>query len=194
VTDPYQPVERRLRLTRGWLEVMAEFRQAVAIVTKNRLVTRDLDLLGKLAPSPGRRRDAQLSRQRLHGVVLIAGLVQNQKTIGIGSVLVVSSTVPSVSRALIAAGTPRFSDFSRPVAARVFQAIDTQFNVLPIPPVLARGVLGRVNSAFLNISQHFTAHLFRPWIPSLARDIDSSRDQKAVKTNFAACHRPSPSP
>ncbi len=49
VTDPYQPVERRLRLTRRCLEVLAEFRQAVAIVTKNRLVTRDLDLLGELA-------------------------------------------------------------------------------------------------------------------------------------------------
>ena len=49
VTDPYQPVERRLRLTRRCLEVLAEFRQAVAIVTKNRLVTRDIDLLGSLA-------------------------------------------------------------------------------------------------------------------------------------------------
>ena len=49
VTDPYQPVERRLRLTRRCLEVMAEFRQAVAIVTKNRLVTRDIDLLAGLA-------------------------------------------------------------------------------------------------------------------------------------------------
>ena len=49
VTDPYQPAERRLRLTRGCLEVLAEFRQAVSIVTKNRLVTRDLDLLGELA-------------------------------------------------------------------------------------------------------------------------------------------------
>ncbi len=49
VTDCYQPVERRLRLTRGCLEVLAEFRNPVAIVTKNNLVTRDLDLLGELA-------------------------------------------------------------------------------------------------------------------------------------------------
>jgi DNA repair photolyase len=49
VTDPYQPVERRLRLTRRCLEVLAEFRQAVSIVTKNRLVTRDADILGELA-------------------------------------------------------------------------------------------------------------------------------------------------
>ena len=49
VTDPYQPVERRLRVTRGCLEVLAEFRNPVAIVTKNHLVTRDIDLLGELA-------------------------------------------------------------------------------------------------------------------------------------------------
>jgi DNA repair photolyase len=49
VTDPYQPVERRLRLTRGCLEVLAEFRNPVTIITKNHLVTRDADLLGELA-------------------------------------------------------------------------------------------------------------------------------------------------
>jgi DNA repair photolyase len=48
VTDPYQPIERRLGLTRRCLEVLAEFRNPVAIVTKNRLVTRDADLLGEL--------------------------------------------------------------------------------------------------------------------------------------------------
>ncbi len=49
VTDPYQPIERRLRLTRRCLEVLAEFRNPVALVTKNHLVTRDADLLGELA-------------------------------------------------------------------------------------------------------------------------------------------------
>ena len=49
VTDCYQPVERRLKLTRRCLEVLAEFRNPVGIVTKNHLVTRDIDLLGELA-------------------------------------------------------------------------------------------------------------------------------------------------
>ena len=49
VTDPYQPIERKLRITRGCLEVLAEFRNPVAIITKNRLVTRDIDLLCELA-------------------------------------------------------------------------------------------------------------------------------------------------
>ena len=49
VTDCYQPVERKLKLTRGCLEGFAEFRNPVGIVTKNALVVRDLDLLAELA-------------------------------------------------------------------------------------------------------------------------------------------------
>ena len=48
-TDPYQPLERKLTLTRRCLEVFSEFRNPVIVVTKNHLVTRDLDLLAKLA-------------------------------------------------------------------------------------------------------------------------------------------------
>lgn len=49
VTDCYQPVERRLQLTRKCLAVLAEFRNPVCLITKNHLVTRDIDLLGELA-------------------------------------------------------------------------------------------------------------------------------------------------
>lgn len=49
VTDCYQPVERSFRLTRACLDVLAEFSQPVTITTKNRLVTRDIDLLQRLA-------------------------------------------------------------------------------------------------------------------------------------------------
>ena len=49
VTDCYQPIERRLKLTRRCLEVFAEFRNPVAIITKNHLVTRDADILKDLA-------------------------------------------------------------------------------------------------------------------------------------------------
>jgi DNA repair photolyase len=49
VTDCYQPVERKLQVTRRCLAVLAEFRNPVAIITKNHLVTRDIDLLSELA-------------------------------------------------------------------------------------------------------------------------------------------------
>jgi DNA repair photolyase len=49
VTDCYQPSEKQFRLTRRCLEVLAEFKNPVSIITKNRLVTRDIDILQKLA-------------------------------------------------------------------------------------------------------------------------------------------------
>jgi len=49
VTDCYQPIERRLQLTRRCLAVFAEARNPVGIITKNHLVTRDIDLLSELA-------------------------------------------------------------------------------------------------------------------------------------------------
>jgi DNA repair photolyase len=49
VTDCYQPIERKLQITRGLLQVLLEAEQAVMIVTKNALVLRDLDLLRPLA-------------------------------------------------------------------------------------------------------------------------------------------------
>jgi DNA repair photolyase len=49
VTDPYQPVERRLQITRQCLEVLVEFRNPVCFVTKSHLITRDADLIGELA-------------------------------------------------------------------------------------------------------------------------------------------------
>jgi len=48
-TDCYQPIESKLRITRSCLEVLAEFRNPVGIITKNRLVIRDIDVLGELA-------------------------------------------------------------------------------------------------------------------------------------------------
>ncbi|OGQ80670.1 MAG: radical SAM protein [Deltaproteobacteria bacterium RIFCSPLOWO2_12_FULL_60_19] len=49
VTDCYQPVEKKLELTRRCLEVLLEFRNPVTIVSKNYLVTRDIDILSELA-------------------------------------------------------------------------------------------------------------------------------------------------
>ncbi len=48
-TDPYQPVERSLRITRSVLEVLRACRHPLAIITKGSLIERDLDILGEMA-------------------------------------------------------------------------------------------------------------------------------------------------
>lgn len=49
VTDCYQPIERKLEITRNCLKVLAEFRNPFFIITKNHLVTRDIDILKEMA-------------------------------------------------------------------------------------------------------------------------------------------------
>lgn len=65
VTDPYQPAERELEITRACIRVCAEFRQSVGIITKNAMVTRDLDLF------------ADLARQRLTRVAISLTTLDN---------------------------------------------------------------------------------------------------------------------
>src|SRR6201981_624681 len=48
-TDPYQPVERRLCITRSILQVLRDFRHPVTIVTKSALIQRDIDILADMA-------------------------------------------------------------------------------------------------------------------------------------------------
>ena len=89
-TDPYQPVERRLEITRSLLAVLKETRHPVAIVTKSPLVTRDLDLLAPMAelgvvrvlisvttldPALARRLEprAPASKRRLEAIASLAG-------------------------------------------------------------------------------------------------------------------------
>lgn len=55
VTDPYQPVERKLGITRACLEVLARFRNPTSLITKNALVRRDVDLLAEMATWGGAR-------------------------------------------------------------------------------------------------------------------------------------------
>jgi DNA repair photolyase len=48
-TDPYQPIERQMRITRSILEVLREFHHPVGIVTKSNLILRDIDILAEMA-------------------------------------------------------------------------------------------------------------------------------------------------
>jgi len=49
ITDPYQPLERKLQITRRCLEIFNEFNNPVSIITKNYLVTRDIDIYSEMA-------------------------------------------------------------------------------------------------------------------------------------------------
>src|SRR5687768_66820 len=53
VTDCYQPIERKLKVTRSCLEVLLEYRNPTALITKNHLITRDVDLLKEMAAYDG---------------------------------------------------------------------------------------------------------------------------------------------
>ena len=53
VTDCYQPIERKLKITRSCLEVLLEFRNPTALITKNHLITRDVDILAEMASYDG---------------------------------------------------------------------------------------------------------------------------------------------
>ena len=59
-TDPYQPIEKKMRITRSILEVLRDFRHPVGIVTKSPLVLRDIDILSR----DGRRWAWRRSRSR----------------------------------------------------------------------------------------------------------------------------------
>ena len=48
-TDPYQPLEKKMRITRSILEVLRDFQHPVAIVTNSPLILRDLDILSDMA-------------------------------------------------------------------------------------------------------------------------------------------------
>lgn len=48
-TDCYQPIERKLKITRSLLEVFLKYKHPVSIISKNNLILRDLDILKKLA-------------------------------------------------------------------------------------------------------------------------------------------------
>lgn len=48
-TDCYQPVERKLKITRQMLEVLLKFRHPVGMITKNNIILRDIDILQELA-------------------------------------------------------------------------------------------------------------------------------------------------
>lgn len=133
VTDPYQPIERRLEITRGCLKVLAEFRNPVVIITKGALVTRDVDLLASLAenqavrvgmsvttldPKLSRTLEprASLPRQRLQAIEALTSA-------GIEVRLMVSPTIPGLTDheipSIVAAGASAGARFASYIIVRL---------------------------------------------------------------------------
>ena len=146
-TDAWQPVERRLGVTRGILEVLAETRHPVTIVTKSALVLRDLDLLAEMATAG-----------RVHVAVSIT-------TLDAGLARAMEPRAPSSQRRLAV------------IAALAATGIPTAVMVAPLIPALSDHELESILAAareagassagyILLRLPHEVKPLFRAWLDS----------------------------
>jgi DNA repair photolyase len=141
VTDCYQPAERKLRLTRRCLEVLAEFRNPVCIVTKNQLVTRDLDLLAELAGHQAAAvflsittLDAELRRvlePRTSPPAARLAAIRAMRAAGVPVGVLVAPVIPALTDheipALVAAAADAGAQFAGQVTLRLPQAVAPLF-------------------------------------------------------------------
>jgi DNA repair photolyase len=128
VTDAYQPAERTYRLTRRCLEVLAEFRNPALVITKNHLVTRDIDVLSELA------------RHRAAAVVL------SITTLDSGLARIMEPRTSTPSRRLAA------------IEALARAGIPAGVNVAPIIPGLTDSEVPAILSAAARAGATFAGH------------------------------------
>ena len=124
VTDCYQPAEREFVLTRGCLAVAAECRQPIGVVTKNALVTRDLDHLRELAAYDAvsvsvsiTTLDADLARKmepRTSSPTARLGALQELNEAGIPTSVMVAPVIPGLNDSEI----PAILEAARTVGTR----------------------------------------------------------------------------
>jgi len=106
-TDPYQPIERRMMITRSLLEVFAKSGQSICITTKSTLVTRDIDLLAPMA-AQGRAKvlisigmlDRQLARTlepRANSPARRLEAIARLSTAGIPTGVIVAPIIPALT-------------------------------------------------------------------------------------------------
>ena len=103
VTDVYQPIERKVKITRGCLEVMADARQPCGLVTKNALVVRDLDVFQELTRHAGVRvlvslttLDPELARRMEPPASAPSARLEAMRTLAKGGVHVGVMTAPMI--------------------------------------------------------------------------------------------------
>lgn len=175
VTDPYQPAERQFELTRRCLEVAVEAFQPISIITKNALVVRDLDLLGRMA-------SAGLVHVNMSVTTLDAALARSMEP---------RTSTPAARleaiRSLRAAGVP-----VRMLIAPVIPGL----NDSEIPALLAAGAEAGAQAAgftMLRLPQT-VAPVFLEWLQRCLPDrreriegrIRAVRDGKLNNPNFGA--------
>ena len=133
-TDPYQPIEKEWRVTRGLLEVLEEAGHPVGIVTKSALVTRDIDILARMAKrglarvavsiTTLDRRLARSMEPRCSNPALRLDAVRQLSEAGIPTSVLVAPLIPALNDHEM----ERILD-----AAKAAGAIDAGFTVLRLP-------------------------------------------------------------
>jgi DNA repair photolyase len=151
VTDCYQPIERRIELTRRCIEVAAEFRQPVAVVTKNHLVARDADVLRRLA-----RYDAASVRVSVTTLdPMLARIMEPRASMPTARL----DAIRQLSRAGVPVGVmvapiiPGLNDHEVPnvlAAAREAGALDANYTMLRLPYAVKDLFVGWLKQHFPN--------------------------------------------
>jgi DNA repair photolyase len=173
-TDPYQPIEKRWRLTRAAIEVLAECRHPFTIVTKNAMVERDLDLL------------APMARDKLVQVFISIGSLDNQ----LAARLEPRASAPHRRMAAIR----RLADAGVPVGVLVAPIIPA-LNESDMERILEQAAEAGASSAGYTVLRlpHELKALFREWLDvhmpdrathvmSLIQQMNGGRD---YDSNFA---------
>jgi DNA repair photolyase len=155
VTDCYQPLEARYRITRRCLEVCLAAGQAVAVITKSALVRRDVDVLARMARGPGARvflsipfADEELGRKVEPGASSPARRLETLRVLaeaGIETGVSVSPVIPGLSEAQV----PRVLELAAAAGAR------RAFMILLRLPAEVRPVFEeRLRDAFPERAEH----------------------------------------
>jgi len=124
ITDPYQPLEARYRLTRRCLEVLERFENPLTVITKSPLVKRDIDVLSRIHAGPGASvflsipfLDPEIGRAMEPGVPSVAERLQALRELsdaGIETGVSISPLIPGLNDRDI----PRILEAAREAGAR----------------------------------------------------------------------------
>ncbi|HEY4309757.1 MAG TPA: PA0069 family radical SAM protein [Pirellulales bacterium] len=170
VTDCYQPIERKLRLTRGLLEVMSEAQQCCGIITKNALVGRDLDIL------------TELGRQNLVHVHISITTLDNE---------LCGSLEPRTSRpAARLAVVRRLAEAGVPVGVMVAPIIPG-LNDHEMPAILAAAArAGAQHASYVLLRLPLAVEpVFRDWLATHRPDAVSRIETRIRSTRGGAMYR-----